>query len=110
VKLNERAFEHANALIIDGRFVHDDRDGWSDHQPSAADENRFIEAHGIQEFGRWCLGVDNDEGEDTTGRYSASTGAVSWPRSHGRASGGTTTSSWRSPTGRLAGELAVRRR
>ena len=69
MKLNERGFEHAKALIIDGRFVHDDRDAWSDHQPSAADENRFIEDHGIQEFGRWYLGVDEDAGEDTKGHY-----------------------------------------
>ena len=44
VTLNKPAFEHAKTLVLDGRFVFDDRDAWSEHQPSAAEENRFIEA------------------------------------------------------------------
>lgn len=69
VTLNERAFEHAKALIIDGRFVYDDRDAWSEHQPSAAEENRFIEEHGYDEFARWYLGVDDEAPEDTKSRF-----------------------------------------
>jgi len=69
VRLNERAFEHAKSLVVDGRFVHDDRDAWSEHQPSAADENRFIEEHGFGEYGRWYLGIDDAEDEDNKGHY-----------------------------------------
>ena len=46
MKLNERAYDHAKRLIGEGRFVLDDRDDWSEHQPSARDENRFIQEHG----------------------------------------------------------------
>jgi hypothetical protein len=35
VTLNRRAYEHAKALIDEGRFVFDERDDWSEHQPSA---------------------------------------------------------------------------
>ena len=35
VKLNETAYEHARDLIAAGRYVIDDRDAWSEHQPSA---------------------------------------------------------------------------
>ena len=69
VKLNERAFEHAKTLIIKGRFVYDDRDAWSEDQPSAAQENRFIDEHGYGEYARWYLGVDDEAGEDTKGHY-----------------------------------------
>jgi hypothetical protein len=69
VKLNERAFQHAKSLITDGRFVYDDRDAWSEHQPSAADENRFIDQHGFDEYARWYLGVDDEAGEDTKSHY-----------------------------------------
>ncbi|MCU1497307.1 MAG: hypothetical protein JWM47_1260 [Acidimicrobiales bacterium] len=69
VKLNERAFEHAKHLIIEGRFLYDDRDQWSEHQPSAAEENRFIEAHGYSEYGRWHLGVDDEAGPETKGHH-----------------------------------------
>jgi hypothetical protein len=69
VKLNEKAFDHANGLIEDGLYVLDDRDAWSEDQPSAEEENRYLEKHGFSEYGRWYLGVDDDEAEDTKGRY-----------------------------------------
>jgi hypothetical protein len=69
VRLNERGFEHAKALIDEGRFVLDDRDAWSEHQPSAAEENRFLEQNGFGEYGKWFLGVDDAEDEETKGHY-----------------------------------------
>jgi hypothetical protein len=69
VRLNDRAFEHAKTLIIEGRFVFDDRDAWSEHQPSAAVENRFIQENGYGEYARWYLGVDDEAPEDTKGHY-----------------------------------------
>jgi hypothetical protein len=69
VKLNQRAYEHAQQLIKDGRFVYDERDAWSEHQPSAAQENDFIAEHGWGEYGRWHLGVDDDMAADTKGHY-----------------------------------------
>ena len=47
----------------------DERDDWSEHQPSARDENEFIGKHGWGEYARWYLGVDTDADEDTKGRY-----------------------------------------
>ena len=69
VKLNETAFEHAKRLIIDGRFVHDDRDAWSEHQPSAAEENRFIQDNGYDGYAHWYLGVDDEAPADTKGHH-----------------------------------------
>jgi hypothetical protein len=69
VKLNETAYEYAQELIRDGKYVLDDRDDWSEHQPSADDENRFIEEHGWGEYAKWHLGVDDEENEETKGRY-----------------------------------------
>ena len=69
VKLNERAFEHAKTLITERRFVYDERDAWSEHRPSAAKENRFIEEHGFEEYARWYLGIDSEASEDTKGHY-----------------------------------------
>ena len=43
VKLDNRAFDHAKSLIRDGRYVIDDRDAWSAHQPSSQQENEFIQ-------------------------------------------------------------------
>lgn len=69
VILNETAFDHAKALIDEGAVVVDERDDWSVHQPSTPDENRFIERHGIREYARWHLGIDDEEDEDNKGRY-----------------------------------------
>jgi hypothetical protein len=70
MKLNETAFEQAKSLIRDGQVVIDDRDDWSEHQPSAEEENRFIEEHGWAEYAKWHLGIDEDEGEETKARYT----------------------------------------
>jgi hypothetical protein len=69
VRLNRRGYEHARRLVEEGRFVADDRDLWSEHQPSARQENEFLAAHGMGEYGRWHLGVDDDVPEDRKARY-----------------------------------------
>jgi hypothetical protein len=69
VKLSRASYEHAQRLIKDGKFVLDERDDWSEHQPSTQAENRFIEEHGIAEFRKWHLGIDEEEGENNKSRY-----------------------------------------
>ena len=69
VKLNKRAFEHAKERIDDGKFVFDERDAWSEHQPSSQQENDFIERQGFEEYGKWHLGINNEKPEDTKGHY-----------------------------------------
>jgi hypothetical protein len=69
VKLSRRAYEHAKGLILEGRAVLDERDAWSEHRPSAGQENDFIAEHGWREYGRWYLGVDDDRADDTKGHY-----------------------------------------
>ena len=68
-KLNEGAFDHAKALIDKGLFVVDERDAWSEHQPTAAEEDRFIERHGFREYAKWYLGIDDAHREDIKERY-----------------------------------------
>ena len=69
VVLNRRAFEHAKRLVEEGHFVNDERDAWSEHQPSARKENEFIERHGFGEYAKWYLGINDQASEDTKGRY-----------------------------------------
>ena len=69
VKLNKRAYEHARGLIGEGKVVLDARDAWSEHQPSAEAENAFIRLHGFDEYAKWHLGIDEEEHEETKGRY-----------------------------------------
>lgn len=70
VKLNETGLRHARSLVRDGKVVRDERDDWSEHAPSADEENEFIEKHGWAEYGKWHLGVDDDEDRETKAHYS----------------------------------------
>ena len=69
VTLNRRAFEHAKELINEGRIVLDERDAWSEHRPTAEQENEFIRLHGFAEYGRWYLGINDEKPEQTKGHY-----------------------------------------
>jgi len=69
VKLSRRAYDHAQELIKEGRVVIDDRDDWSEHQPTTQAENEYIDEHGYAAYGLWHLGVDTDKNPDTKARY-----------------------------------------
>ena len=69
VKLNKQAFEHATKLIEQGEFVFDERDMWSEHQPSAQDENQYLQEHGFAAYRKWQLGIDTGGDEERKGRY-----------------------------------------
>src|SRR5713101_9969956 len=69
VKLNRTAYAYAQELVRAGKVVADDRDAWSEHQPSTAEENEFIRQHGFAEYAKWHLGVDGDEDEQSKRRY-----------------------------------------
>jgi len=69
VKLNRKAYEHAKKLAGDGKVARDERDDWSEHQPSADQENEYLKSHGWDDYARWYLGVDDEENEETKGHY-----------------------------------------
>jgi arylsulfatase A-like enzyme len=49
--------------------VLDQRGDWTDHRPTRSAENRFIAEHGRAAFGKWHLGEDDEEAEDSKRRY-----------------------------------------
>jgi hypothetical protein len=69
VKLHEAGFDQAKKLVGEGKAVVDDRDAWSEHQPSAAQENQFIAEHGLGAYGRWHLGIDDETPGDKKGHW-----------------------------------------
>jgi hypothetical protein len=69
MRLNTTAYNHAQRLIEQREAVFDERDDWSEHQPSAAQENAYIRDHGIEAYARWYLGIDEAQDEDNKGRY-----------------------------------------
>jgi hypothetical protein len=69
VKLNRTGYQHAQELIVQHLTVIDERDAWSEHQPSAEEENNYLKEHGFGEYAKWFLGEDDEANEETKGRY-----------------------------------------
>ena len=66
VELNRTSFKYAKELVTQGRVVVDQRDAWSEHQPSTQEEHEFSDAHGYAEYAKWHLGIDDEQDESTT--------------------------------------------
>ena len=65
--LNRRAVAHARTLIDAGRYVLES--DWGEVQPSAEDENAFLESHSWKAFADWHLGLTDGATDETKGRY-----------------------------------------
>jgi hypothetical protein len=67
IHLNQQAVEHAQNLIK-GRQYERNSD-WSQAQPSAEEENNFIDENGWEAFAKWHLAYDTEASEETKSRY-----------------------------------------
>jgi hypothetical protein len=65
--LNEAGVAHARELIEARRYVL--RSEWGRVQPSAEDENAYLERHSWAEYGAWHLALTDGPGEETKARY-----------------------------------------
>lgn len=68
LKLNQKAFEHAQSLIRSGK-VNKESD-WSQAQPAPEDENTFLQKHDWDRYGEWYLAINPDESEETKAHFS----------------------------------------
>jgi hypothetical protein len=67
IRLNQEAVEHAQNLIK-GRQYERNSD-WSEAQPSAEEENKFIDENGWDAFAKWHLAYDTEASGETKSRY-----------------------------------------
>ena len=67
IRLNQEALEYAQDLIK-GRQYEKNSD-WSEAQPSAEEENKFIDENGWEAFAKWHLAYDTEASEETKSRY-----------------------------------------
>ena len=66
--VNERAVAHARQLIAKHQYVLDS--DWGEVQPSADDENEYLERHPWDAYGDWHLGLTEGATEETKSRYA----------------------------------------
>jgi hypothetical protein len=66
--LNEDAVNHARRLIDAHQYVLESV--WGDVQPTAEDENRFLEKHSWDAYRAWHLGLTEGAADETKARYA----------------------------------------
>src|SRR5688500_14231415 len=65
--LNPRAVAHCERLIDSRQYVLDS--DWGEVQPSADDQNAFLESHSWEEYAAWHLGLTEGANDETKARY-----------------------------------------
>ena len=66
--LNDRAVAKARKLIESRQYVLDS--DWGDVQPTAADENAFLESHSWDDYAEWHLGLTEGAADETKARHA----------------------------------------
>ena len=67
-KLNKAAVAKARRLIDARQYVLES--DWGESQPSADDENKFMENHSWEDFAEWHLGLTEGANDETKARYA----------------------------------------
>ncbi len=66
--LNDAAVAHARKLIDSRQYVLDS--DWGEVQPSADDQNRYLETHSWDDYSLWHLGLTDGATDETKARYA----------------------------------------
>ena len=65
--VNKRAVTYARKLIAARQYVLDS--DWGEVQPSADEQNAFLDAHSWKEYAQWHLGLTEGANDETKARY-----------------------------------------
>ena len=66
--VNKRAVTHARKLIAARQYVLDS--DWGEVQPSADEQNAYLESHPWKEYAQWHLGLTEGASDETKARYA----------------------------------------
>jgi hypothetical protein len=67
-QVNKHAVAKARQLIDARQYVLES--DWGDVQPSAEDENAFLDSHTWEEYAEWHLGLTDGANDETKARYA----------------------------------------
>ena len=73
--VNKAAVSFVRELIDKKRYVLDS--DWGDVQPSADDQNAYLEKHSWDEYAAWHLGLTEGANDETKARYAFVVGDLS---------------------------------
>lgn len=69
-KLNKAAYDLAKQMIEHGFELEHDENNWAEVKPTPEEVTRYLEAHDIEEYGAWFLGVDPQADSESTAKYA----------------------------------------
>jgi hypothetical protein len=67
-EVNKSAVAHARELIRAKRYILNS--DWGSVQPSAEDQNRYLDKHTWDEYAQWHLGLTEGATDETKARYA----------------------------------------
>jgi hypothetical protein len=67
MRLNQAGRRKAKSMIESSQYVLDS--SWTEANPSADEENAYLENHSWTDFGEWHLGIDETAADETKDRY-----------------------------------------
>src|SRR5579859_8239006 len=69
IKLNKAGYDHALAIIKNGLEVEHDTNNWEAVKPTKDEIVRFLNAHTLEEYGQWFLGINTDADQKDKSKY-----------------------------------------
>ena len=66
--LNDAAVAHVRKLIKARQYVLDS--DWGDSQPTADDQNAYLESHSWDDYAAWHLGLTDGANDESKARYA----------------------------------------
>ncbi len=67
LKVNQQALDFAKHLIDEGDYAINTQ--WIKNEPSPDQADHYLDAHGAEDYAKWYLAVDSDDGKAATERY-----------------------------------------
>ncbi len=67
-RVNRRAVARARELIASRQYVLDS--DWGEAQPSAREQNAYLDSHSWKEYAEWHLGLTEGAHDETKARYA----------------------------------------
>lgn len=74
IKLHQAGYDHAEDLIEQGVEVEHDENNWDEVKPTIDDKLNYLDAHSIDEYGLWFLGIDPSKPADNPDKFVYPTG------------------------------------
>ncbi len=60
IKLNKAAYDLAASMIKKGLEIEHDTNNWDEVQATPSEQVRYLNTHGLEQYGTWFLGTNTD--------------------------------------------------